>query len=96
MCEIKKVESEKEVSYAEKTCPEEKICQETCEEEIRYIRVPDETEFKQEIGIGSHIRISYDYIIIYAYPHSYLCNIIKRILYGFEHTVLFFNNGFYF
>ena len=69
MCEIKKVESEKEVSYAEKTCPEEKICQETCEEEIRYIRVPDETECKQDntwfIVSGVFITTTIIFIILY-------------------------------
>lgn len=69
MCEIKKVESEKEVSYAEKTCPEEKICQETCEEEIRYIRVPDETGSKQDntwfIVSGVFITTTIIFIILY-------------------------------
>ena len=43
MCEIEKIEPEKEIVYIEKKCPAEKICQEQENDEVKYIKVPDES-----------------------------------------------------
>ena len=69
MCEIEKIEPEKEIVYIEKKCPAERICQEQENDEVKYIKVPDEslcnTDNTWFIISGVFITTTIIFIILY-------------------------------